>query len=167
MTNTENQSLAFIQAPAGVTVTFAQPIIDPFREADFYENGVIAIVTGPLGTVEVTRDGESYLTHEEGEAYRSAEEFRAAFPTGVLPEMDDETYTWTNNGWFDAYTPQDGPLAAFSDGGHLDSVTYNITEAVHDAVRYVSVPGAVGQDAYSEGDLLADKILRDAFRDQD
>lgn len=46
-------------------------------------------------------------------------------------------------------------------------MSYDLFEALDSAIRFVTVPDALGQDRYSEGEVLAEKVLREAFADGD
>lgn len=68
----------------------------PFNESLFYESGTtIATFEGPNGTYEVLCEGDVRATYQ-GEDLRTADDFRTAFPDGVIPDEVE----FENNNWF-------------------------------------------------------------------
>lgn len=116
-----------------VSVTWHQAPTPPFADAEFYDHGIIATVTGERMTVEIVVEGEPAYLHDDGRHIRRVDQFRAQFADGTLP-VDGEDGWDINNGWFDLYSTDvdDG------EGGHLDAVTFSLVDALAEAVGFAA-----------------------------
>lgn len=119
-------------------ITWHQPRVAPFEDAEFYDHGPIATVTlegwdhvqGFTITIEV--EGDRYLRYtadDDARIIRTVEQFRTAFPDGVTPS-EGSGWEWENNGWFAIHVDGD-------DDGMNDGVDYSIAEALGTAEDYL------------------------------
>lgn len=125
-----NDNIARDRHPAGWKITYLESpdVHDRFDLPEFYERGPVVSIQHAGRTVSVDRDGEATLLIGET-VIRYPEEFRAAFPDGVLPEESDGV-TWRLNAWFDLYDADTGK--------HLDAVSASLEGAVAEAYEILS-----------------------------
>lgn len=120
-----------VQIRKAITVTWHQPQIEPFDDAEFYEPGRVVTVTGRDGyTIDVSNEGDRCWDHAaDGVTLTRASQFRERFPDGATPEDGADGWLVLHNGWFDLY---DGR------GDHVDdAVCHSLAEALNDAIGRV------------------------------
>lgn len=111
-----------------VTVTIHQEPIG-FDLPEFFQNGPVMTITKDERPIEIHRDGLSLAFYDKPEAFgdvivlRGSEDFREAFPDGIIP---DDLVEFRSNGWFDLY---DG------EGNHLDIVGYELGDMIRTVMR--------------------------------
>lgn len=97
-------TLTLAKSLIGEPIAPLTQVFDPrFADACFYEPGVLARLSGPLGEACVEVQGDLRLSNDSrGLDLRTAAQARAAFPTGELPEDGDEGWSWGMNRWWAA-----------------------------------------------------------------
>lgn len=109
--------------------TWAQDPEDRFQDAEYYGMGVVCVVAGARRAV-VECEGETHWSHEDGTMLRTAAEFRAAFPEGVIPMDGENGWSAVNNGWF----------AVYVDGEESGEPVYSLSEAHQEAITLAGPP---------------------------
>jgi hypothetical protein len=124
------------------TTTEVQEIDPKFKDPEFYDNGVVLTVSLQNGgSIDIVRDGESVMYYGK-HTYITSSDFREAFPSGKLypfggdvdeyPRLEEDEpqrIDWKYNGWFDCYDSLTGD--------HLDIVTFDLNEAISEALLYL------------------------------
>lgn len=114
-----------------VNVHYVQEV-DGYDEPEFFESGVVAIISSSERIIEVHREGEASLAlngPQELVWIECPDDFRAYFRQ-TRSIHDDWVVEWKFNGWFDLY---DG-----STGEHLDYVSHSLARITLAAQRAVA-----------------------------
>lgn len=99
-----------------------------FDFPEFYDNGLVAVVSIGDRSIEVRRDGEALMWFES-RAYRNAEQFREAFFDNPALPTDEQGADWVFNGWFDLYDPEEDSWES------LNEIDYSLRSSVHRAIE--------------------------------
>lgn len=125
-----------------------------FDYADFYPPEQTLTVTTDTGqTLTVSRHGDSHLCRDTapthaGSCVRTPEQFRAAFPTGNLPEDGQDGWVWHQNAWFEPAT--DSPTGWDGDVWHTLSEVGHVTVCPGCGEVATELVGGQGPDGDAE-----------------
>jgi hypothetical protein len=111
-----------------ITITTPQET-SGFDFPEFFENGPVVIFSHGDKSIEIHRDGKALAFYDKPEAFgdvealQTPEDFREAFPSGIIP---DDLVEFRMNAWFDLY---DG------EGNHLDFVGFELDDMIETVMK--------------------------------